>query len=90
MTLGLHMLFTWIDDGLRVGNKVDVLHSKEEMKVMLQCNEVGELTGFVGYKLDCDKEHQSIKFTQTIAVAQSGRIQFAEFQHASNYYLQMP
>jgi hypothetical protein len=53
-----------VDDCLICGEKASVIHAKEEMKKQFDWDEVGELTEYVGCKVDHNKEEGWIKLTQ--------------------------
>ena len=55
---------TWIDNFLIAGNEDRVKASKEQINQRFDCDDVGELTKYVGCKTDRTKN--SIKFTQPV------------------------
>jgi len=50
--IGLVLWISWVDDCVSVGRKELVLSAKKGMTDRFDCDEVGELTEFVGCKLD--------------------------------------
>ena len=54
----------WVDDCLIAGPKEQVLKAKENMKQLFDCDDVGEMTEYVGCKVERDK--QSIRLTQPV------------------------
>ena len=50
--IGLVLWISWVDDCVSVGKKELVLSAKKGMTDRFDCDEVGELTEFVGCKLD--------------------------------------
>jgi len=50
--IGLTLWISWVDDCVSVGKKELVLSAKKGMTNRFNCDEVGELTEFVGCKLD--------------------------------------
>ena len=67
---GLVLWVSWIDDCLCVGKRSAVLAAKTELMKRFDCEDVGELTEYVGCKVDRDNadEYASIKVTQPVLV----------------------
>jgi hypothetical protein len=63
---GLVIWISWVDDCLICGKKESVLHAKEEIKKIFDCDEVGELKEYVGCKIDYNKEEGWIKMIQPV------------------------
>jgi hypothetical protein len=63
---GLIIWLSWVDDCLICSEKASVIHAKEEMQKRFDCNEVRELTEYVGCKVDHNKEEGWIKLTQPV------------------------
>ena len=61
---GLILWLTWIDDCLVAGNKQGVKAAKEQMKARFDCDDIGELTEYVGCKVECTEDY--VKFTQPV------------------------
>jgi hypothetical protein len=63
-TTGLLIWLSWIDDCLLVGNKGGVLAAKEQMKSRFDCDDISELTEYVGCKIERTDDY--VKFTQLV------------------------
>jgi hypothetical protein len=59
---GLVVWLSWIDDCLVAEYKRAVEAAKEQMKSRFECDDLGELNEYVGFKIDIDED--SVKFTQ--------------------------
>jgi Reverse transcriptase (RNA-dependent DNA polymerase). len=62
----LNMWVSWIDDCLNIGAKEDVDQAIQDMKDRFDCDEVDDLSEYIGCKLEHNKEERSIKFTQPV------------------------
>jgi hypothetical protein len=49
---GLIIWLSWIDDCLVAGNEEGVLATKEQIKARFDCDDIGELTEYVGCKVE--------------------------------------
>jgi hypothetical protein len=49
--LGLILWITWVDDCCVLGDEDGVKSAKEQMKSRFDCDEIGELTEYVGCKI---------------------------------------
>ena len=65
---GLSVWLSWVDDCCILGEEKVVLKSKEKLKQLFDCDDVGELTEYVGCKLDWNREKGTIKFTQPVLI----------------------
>ena len=65
---GLVVWLVWVDDCLCIGPEKAVRMSAEEMKKRFDCDDIGEVTEYVGCKVDHDKLNGSIKFTQPVMI----------------------
>jgi hypothetical protein len=63
-TYGLVLWITWVDDCLVCGNKKGVLEAKKLLMERFDCDEVGELTEYIGCKIDRDEGF--MKLTQPV------------------------
>ena len=63
---GLVIWLSWVDDFLVCGSEAGVLHSKEAMKEHFDCDDCGELTEYIGCKVDIDREQRTCKFSQPV------------------------
>ena len=63
---GLIIWISWVDDCLCVGSKQSVMNGKSEMMGRFDCGEIGELTEYVGCKVDYDKEKGTVHLTQPV------------------------
>ena len=61
---GLVIWLSWIDDCLVTGDTRAVKAAKEQMKSRFDCDDVGELTEYVGCKIE--RDDKSLKFTQPV------------------------
>jgi len=62
--IGLVLIVSWVDDILICGPKPAVLQVKADIKKHFECDDLGELTEYVGNKIERDKD--SIKLTQPV------------------------
>ena len=79
---GLIVWLSWVDDCCVIGNEKVVLESKEKLKSLYECEDVGMLTEYVGCKLDWNREAGTIKFTQPVQI----RSFSDEFELPNNEY----
>jgi hypothetical protein len=49
---GLVLWVTWVDDCLVCGKKEGVLEAKKQLMARFDCDEVGELTEYIGCRID--------------------------------------
>jgi hypothetical protein len=63
-TYRLVLWITWVDDCLVCGNKKGVLEAKKLLMERFDCDEVGELTEYIGCKIDRDEGF--MKLTQPV------------------------
>jgi hypothetical protein len=61
---GLIIWLSWIDDCLVAGNEEGVLADKEQIKARFDCDNIGELTEYVGCKVERTKDY--VRFTQPV------------------------
>ena len=61
---GLVIWLTWIDDCLIAGDEKGVKTAKEQINSWFDCNDVGILNEYMGFKIKHDKA--SIRFTQPV------------------------
>jgi hypothetical protein len=61
---GLIIWLSWIDECLVAGNEEGVLEAKEKMKARFDCDDIGELTEYVGCKVERTKDY--VRFTQPV------------------------
>jgi hypothetical protein len=64
----LNLWLSWIDDCLNLGTEDDVSRAIAEMKARFDCDEVSDLSEYVGCRLHHDKEAGAIKFTQPVLI----------------------
>lgn len=62
----LLMWMSWVDDCFLIGPKDEVMKLKQQIMNAVDCDDGGELTEYVGCKLDWDKEKGILKFTQPV------------------------
>ncbi len=63
---GMVFWLSWVDDCLCVGPDGDVIISKNEMKKLFDCDDVGAFEEYVGCKIDHNVKERSLKFTQPV------------------------
>lgn len=64
----LNIWLSWIDDCLNLGSDDDVNQSMAEMKSRFDCDEVNDLSEYVGCQLHHDRENGTLKFTQPVLI----------------------
>jgi hypothetical protein len=67
-TVGLIIWLSWVDDCLCLGDEQQVQKSKEEMKEIFDCDDVGDMTEYVGCKIERDQNEGSLVFTQPVLI----------------------
>jgi len=65
---GLIVWLSWIDDCLCIGNNQEVKIAKNAMLKQFECYDVRFPTEYVGYKLNFNKENNSLTFTQPVMI----------------------
>jgi hypothetical protein len=71
--LGLVLIVSWVDDLLVAGHKDAVMNVKKQILAHFECDDVGELTEYVGCLVERDKD--CIRMTQPVML-QSFRDEF--------------
>jgi hypothetical protein len=61
---GLIIWLSWIDDCLVAGNEEGLLAAKEQMKARFDCDDIGELTEYVGCNVARTEDY--VRFTQPV------------------------
>ena len=79
---GLIIWLSWIDDCLCMGPNAEVMKSKEEMKGLFNCEDIGEFKEYVGCKIERNDIEGYVKFTQPVLLQSYND----EFQLPSNHY----
>jgi len=64
--IGLMVWLSWIDDCVCFGNETDVEKSRNQMKELFDCDDVGDMNEYVGCKIE--KGNGTFKFTQPVMV----------------------
>ena len=64
----LILWLTWVDDCLIVGKKNLVLSTKEQMKKLFDCDDLGEMTEYVCCKVERSHEKRYMKLTQPVMI----------------------
>ena len=62
----LMVWLSWIDDCVCFGEQAEVEKSRDKMKQLFDCDDVGDMNEYVGCKID--KENGAFKFTQPVMV----------------------
>ena len=57
---------SWVDDCFLTGRDPELSVLKEELMNAVDCDDGGEITEYVGCKIDIDKEARTAKFTQPV------------------------
>jgi hypothetical protein len=71
----LSIWISWVDDLLNVGKPHVIAKAKEQMKKEFDCDDVGEMTEFIGCKIDIDRSAKTMRLTQPVLL-QSFRDEF--------------
>jgi hypothetical protein len=58
----------WVDDCFIAGDKARVLQEKERMKQLFDCEDIGEMTEFVGCKVEYNLEGKYMRLTQPVMI----------------------
>jgi hypothetical protein len=66
--LGLILWLSWVDDCLVGGKDEGVKKAKGQMMKLFDCDDVGELKEYVGYKVDYDQAAGTMKLTQPVMI----------------------
>jgi hypothetical protein len=62
----LQVWITWVDDCLILGQRQWVLVSKEQMKKLFDCDDIGEMQEYVGCKVERNWQEGWIRLTQPV------------------------
>ncbi len=65
-TGALLIWFSWVDDCFITGPEDELLKLKQEIMDTIDCDDGGELTKYVGCKINHDKLRRTLKFTQPV------------------------
>ena len=65
---GLSVWLSWVDDNVNCGKRADVKQAVTEMQDQFECEHMGEMTEYLGCKIDHDKQNRTIKFTQPVMI----------------------
>ena len=63
---GLVIWLSWVDDCLVVGPKPAVMRARDEFMARFDCDDLGEVTEYVGCKLERNMEEGWLKLTQPV------------------------
>jgi hypothetical protein len=80
---GMVLWLSWVDDCLCIGKGNEVKKSKEQLKKLFDCNDVGAFNKYVGCKIDHDINNSVLKFTQLVML----RSFDDEFEMPEQYYV---
>jgi hypothetical protein len=58
----------WVDDCFIAGERLRVHTEKERMKQLFECDDIGEMTEYVGCKVEYNKEERYMKLTQPVMI----------------------
>ena len=59
---------SWMDNCTVGGHDQDPLNKKEKMKKLFDCNDLGEVTKYIGTKVDIDRDRKMIRLTQPVRI----------------------
>ena len=59
---------SWVDDYVVSGHGQDPCNEKEKMKRLFDDNDLGEVTEYIGTKVDVDKDKKTIHLTQPVLI----------------------
>jgi hypothetical protein len=59
---------TWVDDCLIAGEKWQVIIEKDRMKNLFDCDDIGEMTEYVGCKVEYNKLERYMRLTQPVMI----------------------
>jgi hypothetical protein len=65
---GLVVVISWIDDLLIVGKKEMVEATRKQFNERFECDDVGEMTEYIGCNIEYDQEQKQIKVTQPVLI----------------------
>ena len=57
-----------MDDCCIAGKEKEVLREKERMKMLFECDDIGEMTEFVGCKIEYNNGERYMRLTQPVMV----------------------
>ena len=63
---GLMIWSSWVDDIMSCGHRDDVIQGREALKQHFDLDEIGDLTEYVGCKVEYNKEEGWVKLTQPV------------------------
>ena len=62
------MWLSWVDNYAVGGHGQDPHNEKEKMKALFNCNDSGEITKYIGTKVDINKEKKTVCLTQPVII----------------------
>ena len=62
------MWLSWVDNCAVGGHGQDPHNEKEKMKKLFNCNSSGEVTEYIGTKVDVDNNKKTIRQTQPVVI----------------------
>jgi hypothetical protein len=65
-TNALLLWFSWVDDCFITGPKKELIQMKKDIMDQMDCDDGGEITEFVGCKIDYHKVERKLRVTQTV------------------------
>ncbi len=65
---GIIIWLTWVDDNLIIAPPSIVDEEKDMMKQHFKCDDIGDLSEYIGCKIDRDRNKNSIRITQPVLV----------------------
>jgi hypothetical protein len=58
----------WVEDCLLIGHKEEVSKEKNMMQQYFECEDIGELKEYVGFKIERNKNIKSLKMSQPVII----------------------
>ena len=65
---GLVLWFTWVNDNGCAGCSTNVKRAVTEMRSRFECNYLGPMTEYLGYKIDHYRQNRTMKITQPVMI----------------------
>ena len=65
---GVRFLASWIDDLMNIGDSESVADLKNNLNNLFDCSDEGEMTDYIGCKIDRDRNDRSLKMTQPVLI----------------------
>ena len=63
---GLIVILSWIDDHLIFGKREGALHYKKKITDLIDCDDIGPLTDYIGNKIEFNHDEHWVRLTQPV------------------------